>query len=73
MTTKISKIIDNPDLIRDMHSKAVLNTNLDKYNEYKNKKQFFKDLMNQGKEIEDLKQDVGEIKELLKQLIAKNQ
>ncbi len=72
MTIKTTKIIDHPDLIRDMTSKAVLNTNLEKYNDYKKRKNFLKDLMNQGTEIETIKKDITEIKELLQALIAKN-
>ena len=71
MTTKTTKIIDHPDLIRDMNSKAVLNTNLEKYEEYKKRKNFLKDLMNQGEEINNLKKDISEIKDLLHSLIAK--
>lgn len=71
MNTKTTKIIDHPDLIRDMNSKAVLNTNLEKYEEYKKRKNFLKDLMNQGDEIQNLKKDISEIKELLQALIAK--
>lgn len=65
---KIAKIIDHPDLIRDMDSKAVLASNIDKYQEHRQKKHFLKNVMNQGEEIENLKKDISEIKELLLQL-----
>jgi hypothetical protein len=62
---KVSKIIDHPDLIRDMESKAVLASDLDKYQQHRQKKHFLKSLINQGEEIENLKQDISEIKEML--------
>ena len=65
---KTAKIIDHPDLIRDMESKAVLASNIDKYQEHKQKKHFLKNIMNQGQEIENLKKDISEIKEMLLQL-----
>ena len=65
---KTAKIIDHPDLIRDMESKAVLASNIDKYQEHKQKKHFLKNVMNQGQEIENLKKDISEIKEMLLQL-----
>ena len=65
---KIAKIIDHPDLVRDMDSKAVLANNLDRYQEHRQKKHFLKNVMNQGQEIENLKKDISEIKEMLLQL-----
>jgi hypothetical protein len=62
---KVSKIIDHPDLIRDMESKAVLASDLDKYQQHRQKKHFLKSLINQGEEIENLKKDISEIKEML--------
>jgi len=62
---KVSKIIDHPDLIRDMESKAVLASDLDKYQQHRQKKHFLKSLINQGEEIESLKKDISEIKEML--------
>jgi len=66
---KVAKIIDRPDLIRDMDSKAVLATDLDRYQQHKQRKHFLKNVMNQSEEIESLKQDVSEIKEMLSQLL----
>ena len=66
---KVAKIIDRPDLIRDMDSKAVLATDLDRYQQHKQRKHFLKNVMNQREEIESLKQDVSEIKEMLSQLL----
>jgi len=68
MEPKITKIIDHPDLIRDMNTKAVLANNIVKYQEHRQKKHFLKNVMNQGEEIENLKKDISEIKELLLKL-----
>lgn len=68
MEPKIAKIIDHPDLIRDMDSKAVLANNLDKYQEHRQKKHFLKNVLNQSQEIDNLKKDINEIKEMLLQL-----
>ena len=65
---KIAKIIDHPDLIRDMESKAVLANNLEKYQEHRQKKHFLKNVLNQSQEIDNLKKDINEIKEMLLQL-----
>ena len=66
---KIAKIIDHPDLVRDLNSKAVLANNYDKYQEHKQKKHFLKNVMNQNEEIENLKNDVAEIKNMLLQIL----
>jgi protein subunit release factor A len=69
---KVSKIIDHPDLVRDMNSKAVLASDLQKYQEHKQKKHYLKNILNQGEEIENLKKDISEIKEMLLQLTKIN-
>ena len=57
------KIKDHPDLVKDMDSKAVLNTNYAALLEYKKKQQM-------QSEIENLKSDVSEIKQLLNKIIS---
>lgn len=70
MNEKFSKVIDHPDLVRDMNSKAVLASDLEKYQEHRQKKHFLKSLMDQGKEIDNLKQDINDIKQMLIKLTA---
>lgn len=65
MSDKFYKVIDRPDLVRDMESKAVLASDLDKYQEHRQKKHFLKNLMDQSKEIDVLKQDINDIKQML--------
>lgn len=53
------KVHDHPHLLKDMNSKAVLNTNHAALLEYKKKQQM-------ADEIQDLKNDISDIKEMLK-------
>lgn len=57
------RITDEPELVKDMDSKAVLNTNYAAFLEYKKKQKM-------DKEIDDLKSDVSEIKQLLNQIVS---
>lgn len=59
---KLYKVENHPDLVRDMNSKAILNTNYIALQEYKKKKQM-------TDELETLKSDVSEMKELLKSVM----
>lgn len=69
MNTKIAKIIDHPDLIRDLESKAVLATDIKKYSEHVQKKNLLKDMMKQNEEIKSLKKDIEDLKALVGQLV----
>lgn len=57
------RITDNPDLVKDMDSKAVLNTNYAAYLEHVNKQKM-------AKEVTELKNDIQEIKELLNKVLS---
>lgn len=67
---KIARVEDNPDLVRDLSTKAILQTNTDKLNEHRQKKAMLKGVMSHGQEIENLKKEIGEIKELLYKLVS---
>lgn len=56
----------HPHLYRDENSGAIINCDFTAYNQYVNS---LESRTNQKKEIEDLKKEVGEIKDLLKELI----
>ena len=58
------KVKDHPHLIKDMDSKAVLNTNYAALLEYKKKKQM-------EEEFNSLKSDVEDIKKMLQALLNK--
>ena len=63
------------DLIRDVKSNAIVNTNKSEYNIYmnriKSREQQGDQIRNTIKEINILKQELFEIKELLKEVIKK--
>lgn len=59
----------NPNLYRDENSGAIVNCDNLAYNEYVNSLQ---NRENQKREIDSLKNEIGEIKNLLKQLLEKN-
>lgn len=61
-------VIDNSNLARDPNSKAILNTNKSAYIKAVKAKQE-RDMKNQ--EIQALKDDVAELKSMLKQLLGK--
>lgn len=67
---KIAKVADNPDLVRDLTTKAILQTNTEKLNEHRQKKAMLKGVMNHGQEIENLKKEIGEIKDLLYKILS---
>jgi len=58
------KVKDHPHLVKDMDSKAVLNTNYAALLEYRRKKQM-------EEEFNSLKTDVDEIKKMLQALLNK--
>jgi hypothetical protein len=60
---KLYKVQDHPDLVKDMNSKAVLNTNYAALLEHKKKQKI-------SQEIDNLKKDVAEIKDTLKLLVS---
>ena len=61
--SRFYKVKDHPDLVKDMDNKAVLNTNYAALMEYKKKQKM-------SQEIEDLKNDVGDIKQMLNNIVS---
>jgi hypothetical protein len=60
---KIVKVKDHPNLVKDMESKAVLNTNYAAYLEYKKQKQSVED-------VDMLKEDMKQVKEMLNTIVS---
>jgi hypothetical protein len=60
---KLYKVEEHPDLMKDMDSKAVLNTNYAALLEYRKKKQM-------EEEFNNLKSDVNDIKVLLNSIVS---
>jgi len=68
---KTVAVKDNPDLVRDLSSKAIINTNTSAYEE--RLAQIEKERLDkqQSADIEVLKQDMADIKKMLKNLASK--
>ena len=81
MTDRL-KVEGREDLVRDVYSKAILSTDLQKLQEHREKKAFFKDLLRQKDEINNLKKsvdelasiknDMQELKNMLNQIIKRD-
>ena len=69
------KVESHPELARDEYSKAVTNVDNDAYSKYMQgataRKERNITLRNNTEEINSLKEDVSEIKDMLRQLISK--
>jgi hypothetical protein len=63
------KVKDGDGLVRDMNTKAVLNTNKADYQKYLERKRFIENKNNeffkQSEDINNMKKDVQELKEML--------
>lgn len=72
---KYLKVTGNTDLVRDAESRAIINTSDNGYNEYMNKRNmqlYQRDLVaRQDNEIQMLKNDISDIKQMLLTLINK--
>ena len=64
MPTK-KKVTDNPDLVKDTTSQAVINTNT---NALLNRRSQMRALQAKDQEIADIKKDIEELKKLVKKL-----
>lgn len=58
----VYRVQENPDYIRDQNNGAILNTNVAKLRDYKLRKK-------QGQKIQDLQDEVEELKNLLRQVL----
>jgi len=72
------KVTDEPNLVRDANSKAILNVNTDALNKYKKEKEEKMKLKNVidgfdnlKNELQVTKNDISEIKQMLMQLMEK--
>lgn len=67
---EILKVKDNKDLVRQKQSSAILNTNVKELNKYKEEREEKMKLKKLVEESEQMKNDIDEIKSLLRQLIG---
>ena len=67
------KVKDKDHLIRDVHSNAIVNVDMDAYNAYvENYKQRYNEtqrIQNLESDVSEIKNDLGEIKNLLRSLV----
>lgn len=70
-TEKTAKIKDNPDLIKDLNSGAVINTNNGAYEARLAQVQKRKLDEQQSADIEDMKKQMAELTKLVKKLVDK--
>ncbi len=71
MAKKTLKVEDNPDLVRDLSSQAIINTNSNAYEARLAQIEKVKLDEQQSADIEVLKEDMKEIKKLLKNIASK--
>ena len=73
ITQRYLQVEDNTSLVRDVSSNAIINNNDTEYEQYRRRKEILvrqnTQIQNQVKEIESLKQDLTEIKQMLSALI----
>ena len=62
------KIVDNENLVRDVQSQAVLNTDMTALEKYRAKRNRDNEISHSLEEVKTLKDEVSEIKEMLTQL-----
>jgi len=67
--TKLAIVKDHKGLVRDLDSKAILNTDNQSLKEHRNKKEFLKNIIENSSKIEKLEEDIIEIKRMLMQLL----
>ena len=68
---KYVKVENEPALVRDSKSKAILNVNTEALNKYKKEKEQALKIKNMLEEHESMKQDISDIKRMLLQLMEK--
>lgn len=67
--TNYAKVKEHRNLIRDLHSKAILNIDNQALMEHRNKKKIMKKVIDNSQKIEKMENDLSEIKQMLSILI----
>jgi hypothetical protein len=65
-------IKDKSNLVRDIHSKALLSTDTNALQQYENRKRLFQQNQALAEEVATMKQDLEQIKQLLLRLTGNN-
>ena len=66
------KVVDRKDLIRDKNSKAILTHDSDTLNKYKEDRALRLKLASIAQDYDGLRNEVGEIKDMLRTLLERN-
>lgn len=69
--SNFAKVRDKNGLVRDLNSKAILNTDRQALLDHRRKRKIMLDLMGQDCRISKIENDVSEIKQMLLQLLKK--
>ena len=69
--TQFAKVKENPDLVRDMNTQAILNTNVDALKAYKKRRQKERDISDSLSDINNMKQDINDLKTLMQRILDK--
>ena len=67
---QLLRVIDNPDLARSKENSAILNTNSDALNKYKEEREQRLKLKEIAEDYDDLRSDVNEIKSMLEKILG---
>jgi hypothetical protein len=70
--TNYAKVKEHKNLIREMYSKAILNTDEQALLQHRKNKSVLKNLMDNNTKIEKLESDIGDIKAMLQTILEKN-
>jgi hypothetical protein len=65
------KVKDNPNFVRDMQNQAVLNSDLDGLKAYKLKREKQQEINSAVDDINNMKQDINELKTLMQRILDK--
>ena len=71
MTQQYAKITDNPKLIRDTFSQAIVTTDNDALAAYKAKKRQSRQIQDMSEDINNIRDEMIELKSLLVQIVNK--
>ena len=71
MTQQYAKITDNPKLIRDTFSQAIVTTDNDALAAYKAKKRQTRQIQDMSEDINNIRDEMRELKSLLVQIVNK--
>ena len=65
------RIKDKPNLVRDTNTGAILNTDVDAFKLHKKEKELKEQTKQNTKEINSMKSDISEIKNMLKEILER--